>query len=881
MVALLVLSFGVTLVSIANAQSSSVPLFSRNLSLGRQAADVRQLQVFLNSQNFILASKGPGSPGQETNFFGPKLQLALSRYQQKEGIQPAVGFFGAITRANVNARLVASGAKVSNTSSGASNASPVASGTSPKVLATPTVPQPISAPPVTPPTIPQPIVTPPAQSTSVSYYDVVIVGGGASGVAAAIQSARMGARTAILEETDWLGGQMTAAGVSSMDEGNYDERTMGIYGEFIQKVKAYYTALGKSISTCYRVNFSNCFEPHIGQKILLDMIAETKNRTLSDGTHPVLDVHLRTPVISATKEGNAVTGVVAKDGSTYRGKVFIEATEYGDLLPLVGARYRAGNSTSDALNQNACIQDITYSAVIKKYPNGLPEGLQMKNKPPGYDAIKPYFEKLVTKNGSDTWDPKEYPINFIWHNAYRGMPDSSNSQNYMSTPKESAALISKTSLNLANDYPDREPYLHDRSIDISPDLLSVRYLEDMSFRKQTNCEAKLKTLQLIYYIQNDLGETSWSVANDEGFDTAYNQENSCANIPQEFKAIERQMTPIPYVRESRRGIGVTTLTAKEIKSVRTSTENLASYPSVVALGYYATDLHNCKDNGSLETGLESRTDISDGIPPFAIPYEALVPEKVDGLLFAEKNISLSRLAEGAAREQPIVMRIGQAAGAAAALAVKQNVQPRQVNPVDIQKVLLADSTPLSLFSFTDVPRTNPLWADIQLVSMRGIMMGSGGGNFDINGILTRDQAAVVLARSFNLPQTVPASPSFADVSASSWAYSSIEAIFRAGLTSGCSNVNGVRNFCPTDPLTKVQFAIFMGKAMGLNPGTAPSTSLFADVPESSFGFQFIQLMAQKGLMGPCSTNGTKNFCPNDSLTRGQVASILAKELLLR
>ena len=47
-------------------------------------------------------------------------------------------------------------------------------------------------------------------------YNVVVVGAGTSGVSAAIQAAKMGAKVALLEETDWVGGQMTAAAVSTM-----------------------------------------------------------------------------------------------------------------------------------------------------------------------------------------------------------------------------------------------------------------------------------------------------------------------------------------------------------------------------------------------------------------------------------------------------------------------------------------------------------------------------------------------------------------------------------------------------------------------------------------------------------------------------------------
>ena len=62
------------------------------------------------------------------------------------------------------------------------------------------------------------------------YYDVIVVGGGAGGTSAAIQSARNGSRTLLIEETDWLGGMLTSAGVSAID-GNY-KLPSGFWGEF-------------------------------------------------------------------------------------------------------------------------------------------------------------------------------------------------------------------------------------------------------------------------------------------------------------------------------------------------------------------------------------------------------------------------------------------------------------------------------------------------------------------------------------------------------------------------------------------------------------------------------------------------------------------------
>ncbi len=82
--------------------TSTSPAFTRDLSLNSQDPDVLALQVFLNTNGFPLANQGPGSPGHETNRFGPLTQSALIRFQQANNLTPALGYFGPVTRGVVN-----------------------------------------------------------------------------------------------------------------------------------------------------------------------------------------------------------------------------------------------------------------------------------------------------------------------------------------------------------------------------------------------------------------------------------------------------------------------------------------------------------------------------------------------------------------------------------------------------------------------------------------------------------------------------------------------------------------------------------------------------------------------------------------------------------
>ncbi len=76
--------------------------FNRNLAVGAQGADVKELQKFLNASGFKVASSGAGSSGNETLTFGPATKKALTAFQSFKRINPASGYFGPITRSVVN-----------------------------------------------------------------------------------------------------------------------------------------------------------------------------------------------------------------------------------------------------------------------------------------------------------------------------------------------------------------------------------------------------------------------------------------------------------------------------------------------------------------------------------------------------------------------------------------------------------------------------------------------------------------------------------------------------------------------------------------------------------------------------------------------------------
>ena len=504
--------------------------------------------------------------------------------------------------------------------------------------------------------------------TSVERFGVVVVGAGPGGVAAAIQAASQGQKVALVESTGWIGGQMTAAGDGTMDEGNTRARVSGVYADFVRRARAFYRTHGKSISTCYHSRNAICVDPAVGQQILKDMLAARSG----------ISVFLHATVVRVEKTGSAVRAVGLSSGEQLDTTMVIDATDQGDVVAKAGAAYRVGTGTvgTDAPHPpaaNACVRDLTYTAVIRKYPHGVPSDLRFTKAPPGYsDAIRRAFGAFVQQNGFDLATKQQLPLNFAGHSAYRGLPDLTNPHNYNAVDN-AGADITRTDVNLANDYP-----------------ATVGYIEDPAIRTKTTCEAKLRTLQFIYYLQHDLGQHQWSIANDEGWDKSYSSEDHCP-LFKGFESFEKYFPVAPYTRESRRIVGVETLTGGDIRRDRARGGAVARvFSDSVAVGYFPIDLgHHCATEADLEPGLDSTADYAGhgSQRPFEVPLGALIPVRVNGLLAAEKNISVSRIAETAIREQPIAFAVGQAAGALAAEAVRERVPARNVPATRVRNLL--------------------------------------------------------------------------------------------------------------------------------------------------------------------------------------------------
>ena len=129
------------------------------------------------------------------------------------------------------------------------------------------------------------------------------------------------------------------------------------------------------------------------------------------------------------------------------------------------------------------------------------------------------------------------------------------------------------------------------------------------------------------------------------------------------------------IRETRHFKGVKTITEQDIS-------NAVQHPDAVVYdAFFNFDVHNLTGAGLDKTGCQHNFVQKKG---YTIPYGCMVPEKINGLLLAGRNISGTHMAHSNFRAMPICMEIGEACGIAAALAVKKGIQPREVDVADIQ-----------------------------------------------------------------------------------------------------------------------------------------------------------------------------------------------------
>ena len=493
------------------------------------------------------------------------------------------------------------------------------------------------------------------QTTAQKIYrtDVLVVGASASGIAAGIQSARMGAATIVAEPSTWLGGMITAAGVCAFD-GNHNLPS-GIFGEFRSALYKVYGGPSK-VATGWVSN--TLFEPHVGDSIFKTMVASTQNLTIQYQWQ-----FQKTILENGVIKGAAFTQTLTGEKSIVYANQVIDATELGDVLASAGIPYDLGMESNEITKENVhkgpsndIVQDITYVVILKDYGMGKDCTIV---KPLNYNPDE--FDAACTN---------------YYFNLLRPKPnvDAQKMLNYGKLPN--------------NKYMINWPGFGN---DIYLNIVEMKE-ED---RQKQLIKAKEQTLRFIYFIQHQLGFKHLGLADDE------------------YPTKDR-FPLIPYHRESRRVKGLVRMDIHHIAKPFQIAAPL--YRTGIAVGDYPIDHHHDKYPNAPEIDFPK-------VPSFSIPFGALIPKETKGLIVADKPISVSNIVNGSTRLQPAVLQIGQAAGIIAAIAIKRNLQPAEVNIREVQQTILDWKG--YLMPYYDVPPEDPHFQEINRVGATGFIRGVG------------------------------------------------------------------------------------------------------------------------------------------------------------
>jgi hypothetical protein len=591
--------------------------------------------------------------------------------------------------------------------------------------------------------------------------EVCVIGGGASGVSAAIQSARMGAKTVLIEETPWLGGSLTAAGVSCA-YGN-QELPSGIWAEWRQKLYDYYGG-SKEVETGWASLTQ--FEPHIGAKIWSDLAAAEPNLTVLTemGFTRVSRAKKGDKWTIILREGKVYTKskTVKKDVQNIESQIVIDATELGDVAKMVGVKYRIGtDNPADtrgeegvAQKQSDIIQDLTFAAILKNYgKNNAP----LVKKPANYDP------SVFACCCAEKCDKKE------------NMMDAKKMLDYGKLPN-GKYLINWS--NHGNDY--------------YANVIDAPNVERQAAYKL----AKQKTLAFVYFIQNELGFKNLGLADDE-YPTA------------------DKLPFMPYHRESRRIEGIVTLSLAHISTPFTTDQAL--YRTGIAVGDYPITHHHAEYAGSVPLGEFSK------IPAYNVPLGALIPKETSNFIVAEKSISVSNVVNGTTQAQPVAILIGQAAGILGAIAAREKVTPQAVPVRRVQDVLLKYGA--SIMPYCDVKPDNPQFRVIQRIGATGLLRGVAAPHLSANktwfypdSTVSNNDYYVNLStfqgRPLKLNATDIDKPLLIGEAVSSLVLINVKEAFIEKMTINWTKW-GLKNYDPKRPITKAELAVLMDAT--LNP----------------------------------------------------------------
>lgn len=552
--------------------------------------------------------------------------------------------------------------------------------------------------------------------------DVLVVGGGSGGTAAALAALRAGCRVVLTEETDWLGGQFTSQGVSALDEHDHIEAFGGTarYYDLRRRLRDHYRATAGEAGRQPDFNPGNCwvsrlaFEPRVAAQVLAQMLEPHADRlTILYRSKPVA-----AEVAADRIERVTVMGLDDRRLHTIAASMVIDATELGDLLPLTGAEHVVGAETVAQTGEpqaqpvepkRHCVQSFTYTFACERRPEGEKHLVAQPDRYVHDRETQPFSLRIEVHGGeiygeTSGWlDYRLYDTmpgtkGGLW--TYRRLLDRSSFA--------TGVMHDVTMFNWpGNDY-------RDRSLLDGSEVEVARALQ----------EAKRVSLGFLHWLQTEAPATAARLGAPE------------IRLRPDVMDTADGLSKHPYIRESRRICALKTIVEQEVSAHHQPGLRAAHFADSVGVGWYPIDIHR---SGPDDVGASCRT------RPFQIPLGALIPVRLANLLAGGKNLGSTHITNGCYRLHPVEWNVGEAAGAVAAFALERGVTPAGVWQnrgllAGFQRRLLAEGVPLAWL--IDVGVDDPRFAGAQQMYMRAPQQFAADLRFDPDQPLSPADAAL-------------------------------------------------------------------------------------------------------------------------------------------
>lgn len=554
-------------------------------------------------------------------------------------------------------------------------------------------------------------------------FDIVIVGATPGGIMTAIEAARMGKSSVILERTGHIGG-LPANGLGATDIATRGATT-GLFSEFTEAIKQHYTdtygAESQQVKDC---SDGFHFEPSVAEKVFGDMIA-AEGRLIDIRT--MRQFNFSTGDIAMTDNGRRIASIRVIDRLTgkeefYEGKIFVDATYEGDLGAAARVPFRIGREAAWEFDEPGAGRTYEYwkSTPAEGSTGEADNAVQAYNyrlcltrdttqlvpffKPERYDRSE--YESLVEDvwTGRHTWKAmRDVTPEMMERNRRHLLEGGERSI----TPWDSWGIEKLVTINTEpNGKTDAN---NQHAAFISTDLPEENWpWPTASWEWRDRFAQRLRDYTLGLF---------WFAATDTALPPQFRREiGKWGFSAQEYKDngnFPRQV----YVREGRRFEGMYFFTAKDALPVVEGGRPPVHATSITA-SHYALDSHAARKRETGRVHLDGF--ISYPTAVYTVPYGVIVPKEVENLLLPVP-VSGSHIGFSTLRMEPCWMALGQAAGAAAAIAIDRATTVQKVPIKLLQQRLLDENA--TLIYFKDIRPSDPGFAEAQRLGLQGKIAG--------------------------------------------------------------------------------------------------------------------------------------------------------------